>query len=372
MLHHYMTSRLPKTLLYLPLDDRTHISGPVSDALNIARSFAIAKIPSILIFNGQPELFRMFEETGIDVRRMAMPVSSVKTHINPLYRRRFSRQLAEFIEHEQIEVLYLLNNAAYLLNYFRESGIFKACAEIGGSPDPKPIRLFEKGVRLHPKSLAKAWYRKYVRLNYQSADLVVCISEAARGSALYTYGVKPKRVVVVRPGITGRLSGAKQGEIRRELGIKSGERVVLSVGRITRAKGIEDFGEVARIINSRGKDYRFVFVGVERNENYGTAIRQKYGEFVTFIGRRSDIANVYADTDLLVHLSHREGSPLVVIEALESGVPCVAWGIPGTSEDVEDGITGRTVPFGDHVAAAHAIEQIFEQPGLLEKFGEGA
>jgi len=79
-----------------------------------------------------------------------------------------------------------------------------------------------------------------------------------------------------------------------------------------------------------------------------------------------------ADADLLVHFSHWEGSPLVVIEALEFGVPCVAWGIPGTSEDVEDGITGRTVPFGDHVAAAHAIEQIFEQPGLMEKFGEGA
>ena len=178
--------------------------------------------------------------------------------------------------------------------------------------------------------------------------------------------------MVVRPGIRGRLAESNPGELRRELNIGADEKVVLSVGRITKAKGVEDFGEVARIINSRGKDYRFVFVGVERNENYGKAIRQKYGEFVTFIGRRSDIANVYADTDLLVHLSHREGSPLVVIEALEFGVPCVAWGIPGTSEDVEDGITGRTVPFGDHVAAAHAIEQIFEQPGLLEKFGEGA
>jgi len=87
---------------------------------------------------------------------------------------------------------------------------------------------------------------------------------------------------------------------------------------------------------------------------------------------RSDIPNVYADADLLVHLSHREGSPLVVIEALEFGVPCVAWDIPGSSEDVEDGVTGRAVPFGDHFAAADAIEQIFEQPGLLAKFGEGA
>ena len=211
-----------------------------------------------------------------------------------------------------------------------------------------------------------------MRLNYKRADLVICIGDAAQEAAIKTFSIRPEKTVVVRPGIRGRLAESNPGELRRELNIGADEKVVLSVGRITKAKGVEDFGEVARIINSRGKDYRFVFVGVERNENYGKAIRQKYGEFVTFIGRRSDIANVYADTDLLVHLSHREGSPLVVIEALEFGVPCVAWGIPGTSEDVEDGITGRTVPFGDHVAAAHAIEQIFEQPGLLEKFGEGA
>ena len=187
-----------------------------------------------------------------------------------------------------------------------------------------------------------------MRLNYKWADLVIYIGDAAQEAAIKTFSIRPEKTVVVRPGISGRLAESNPGELRRELNIGADEKVVLSVGRITKAKG------------------------VERNENYGNAIRQKYGEFVTFIGRRSDIANVYADTDLLVHLSHREGSPLVVIEALESGVPCVAWGIPGTSEDVEDGITGRRVPFGDHVAAAHAIEQIFEQPGLLEKFGEGA
>lgn len=367
-----MNSRILKTLFYLPLDDRTHISGPVADALNIARSFAYAQIPSIFIFNGQPEIFRLFEETGIDVRRVEMPVSSLKSHFNSVYRRRFSRRLADFIRQEKIELLYLLDNAPYLLNYVKNLDILKVCTEIGGSPDPRPIGLFDRGVRLHPKHLAKAWYRKYVRLNYRSADLVICISKAARGTALITYGIDRERVVVVRPGVTGRLSDSKRGAIRREFGIGADEKIVLSVGRITAEKGVEDFGEVARTVVSREKGYRFLFVGVERDESYGRMIRQKYGECVMFLGQRSDIANVYADADLLVHLSHREGSPLVVIEALEFGLPCVAWGIPGTSEDVVDGITGRTVPFGDRATAAHAIQHIFEQPGEIERLGAGA
>ncbi|MCH7972243.1 MAG: glycosyltransferase [Chloroflexi bacterium] len=176
----------------------------------------------------------------------------------------------------------------------------------------------------------------------------------------------------MRSGVTGRLRVSERGEIRREFAIGADEKIVLSVGRITREKGIEDFGEVARTVVSRGNGYRFSFAGVERDESYGRMIRQKYGQIVTFIGHRTDIADVYADADLLVHLSHREGSPLVVIEALEFGVPCVAWDIPGTSEEVDDGVTGRTVPFGDNAAAADAIQQIFEQTGELGRLGSGA
>ncbi|MCH7972244.1 MAG: hypothetical protein IH960_14575 [Chloroflexi bacterium] len=117
-----------------------------------------------------------------------MPVSSLKSYLNPAYRRRFSRRLVDFIRQEKIELLYLLNYAPYLLNYVKILDILKVCTEIGGSPDPRPIGLFDRGVRLPPKHLAKAWYRKYVRLNYRSADLVVCISTAAREVALKPTG----------------------------------------------------------------------------------------------------------------------------------------------------------------------------------------
>lgn len=62
----------------------------------------------------------------------------------------------------------------------------------------------------------------------------------------------------------------------------------------------------------------------------------------------------------------------MVIEALEYGVPCIAWDIPGVSEDVEDGITGRTIPFGDHTAVADAIQQTLNQPADRERFSSGA
>ena len=349
-----------------------NLEGTTSDAINAATSFVGAGVPSIVVYDGHPENFRRFEQTGIDVRRMEMPISGVKQHFNPFYRRRFSRRLADFIRDENIDVLHLGHGGPYILNYLKNSKVLKVCVQQGATPEFKPIGLFDGGIRLHPKNLLKAWYRKYVRLNYKRADLVVCIGDAAREAAIRTFHVRPERTVIVRPGINGRADGSKKGQIRKEFGIGPDEKIVLSVGRITKEKGVEDIGEVAKILSLRGKKYRFLFVGMERNEAYGRKIKERFGEAVTFIGHRTDIANVYADADLLVHLSHREGSPLVVIEALEFGIPCVAWDIPGTSEDVEDGVTGRTVPFGDHDAAANAVQQILEQPGEMDRLGSGA
>lgn len=368
----FISQKTPKILLFMPVNGGPNLGGTTADAINVAKSFARANVPSVVVFNGHPEIFRQFEGTGVDVRRMEMPVQGAKHHFNPLYRRRMSRQLSKFMRDESIDILHLGQGGPYVLNYLKNSSVLKVCVQQGATPDFKPVGLFDGGVRLHPKHLMKAWYRKYVRLNYKRADLVLCIGDAAREAAIRTFHIKPERAVIVRPGITGRLGNSKRGEIRREFGIGADEKVVLSVGRITKAKGVEDVGVVASMLASRGKNYRFLFAGQERDETYGRMVRQRYGRYVTFIGHRPDIANVYADADLLVHLSHREGSPLVVIEALEFGVPTVAWDIPGTSEDVENGVTGRTVPFGDREAAADAIQWIFEQPAELDRLSSGA
>jgi glycosyltransferase involved in cell wall biosynthesis len=361
-----------KILVFMPSSGEAGMDGTTSDAINIAKGFAEASIPSIFIFNGASQVFQTFEATGVDVRRMDMPAPGLKQHFNPVYRRKHSRKLADFIRREKIDVVHLGHGGAFVLNYLKSSDVLKVCVQQGATPEFKPIGLFDSGFTLNPKKLLKYWYRKYVRLNYKSADLVVCIGVAARQAALRTFGVRPERTAIVRPGIGGLLADSKGNVVRTELGIKPDEKVVLSVGRITRAKGAEDLGAVAKILSARGKNYRFVFVGRARDEEYGDRIKDTFGNYVDFLGHRSDIANLYADADMLVHLSHREGSPLVVIEALEFGVPCVAWDLPGVSEDVEIGVTGYAPAFGDHEGAADAIERILESASELDSLSAGA
>lgn len=364
---HLMPDHQPKILMFMPNIDGPNLDGTTADAINLAKSIVLAKIPAIFIYNGHQNKFKMFENTGVDVRRMSMPISGVKLHLNPFYRRRFSKQLAKFIADENIDILHLGQRGVYILNYVKNVDVLKSSVQQGATPDFKKIGLFDGGFRLRPVYIIKSWYRKYVALNYKRVEVAICLSDAARTAAIRTFNVEPDRAITVYPGVSSRVTESTKGSIRQEFGVDPNEKIVVSVGRITEAKGVEDFCELAKSLVKSGKDYRFLFIGDERNKSYGNMIRDKYGEYVTFLGYRDDTPNIYADADLYVHTSHRESGPLTIIEALEYGTPSIAWDIPGCNEQIVDGVTGSLIEFGNLTAMAQATEHLLENPTEYEK-----
>jgi glycosyltransferase involved in cell wall biosynthesis len=52
-----------------------------------------------------------------------------------------------------------------------------------------------------------------------------------------------------------------------------------------------------------------------------------------------------AEADILLFPSYREGTPRVVLEAAATGLPTVAFDVPGVRESVRESETGYLVPF---------------------------
>ena len=234
----------------------------------------------------------MFEDAGVDVRRMTMPISGVKQHLNPLYRRKFSKYLSRFINDENIDIIHLGHRGSYIFNYVKQVDVLKSCVQQAATPEFKKIGLFDGGFRFDPVYIIKAWYRKYVRFNYKRAEVVICLSDAVRTAAIHTYSVKPERAIAVFHGLISRIYDSTKETLRKELGIGPDEKIIVPVGRITKDKGVEYFCEMAKSLKDSGRNYRFIFIGQERQKSYGDTIRYKYGKYVSFLGHRLDTANI--------------------------------------------------------------------------------
>ena len=93
-------------------------------------------------------------------------------------------------------------------------------------------------------------------------------------------------------------------------------------------------------------------------------------DLVTFSGRRTDTARYYGMADLFVLLSHYEGLPMSVIEAMAAGLPVVATNVGGLPGIVAPGKNGALVDF-DASAIANEIKGITENESLYETLSTG-
>ena len=65
----------------------------------------------------------------------------------------------------------------------------------------------------------------------------------------------------------------------------------------------------------------------------------------------------------------RDGIPVVLMEAMASGVPVISTDVSGIPELVVDGETGVTVPEGDDSALAEAMAGLAGDAGMRDRLG---
>jgi glycosyltransferase involved in cell wall biosynthesis len=90
---------------------------------------------------------------------------------------------------------------------------------------------------------------------------------------------------------------------------------------------------------------------------------------VEWIGPRSDVPDLLAQSHIVCLPSYREGLPLSLIEAASSGRPIVTTDVPGCREIVRDGWNGLLVPPKDPVALADALQKLLLAPTVRQEMG---
>jgi glycosyltransferase involved in cell wall biosynthesis len=87
---------------------------------------------------------------------------------------------------------------------------------------------------------------------------------------------------------------------------------------------------------------------------------------VTFTGalNQAQVAVWYAKADTFALPSFAEGIPVVLMEAMASGMPCVTTRITGIPELIRDGKDGLLVTPSDSEELAAALERLMDDPSL--------
>jgi glycosyltransferase involved in cell wall biosynthesis len=206
---------------------------------------------------------------------------------------------------------------------------------------------------------------------FRSADLVLSVSPSLSDRYLGA-GLPAARLRLVPNGIdTNRFRPADAAErraLRRELGWPETAPIVLFVGFFSRDKRPDLLFRVWRnLAATAGSGAMLVYVGAtaqpyyEIDDSLSREIRNGAeaigrGSQVRFVSPTNEVEKHFRAADVFVLPSAREAHPLALLEAMASGLTCLATRLPGaTNVIIDDGVNGRLFPVDDEAALARAL-----------------
>lgn len=119
-------------------------------------------------------------------------------------------------------------------------------------------------------------------------------------------------------------STSNRDKLRKELGI-SNKYVIGHIGRFTKQKNHYFLIDIFEQYYKKNSNAVLLLVGIgELQDEIKDAVKKKKLEdAVIFLGKRSDVDELYSAIDLFVLPSLYEGLPVVGVEAQVSGLPCI-------------------------------------------------
>ena len=157
--------------------------------------------------------------------------------------------------------------------------------------------------------------------------------------------------------------GKRDGELRRQLGLPENAVVLACCGRLAAEKNLETLlAAFSRLPTTLPVNLLLIGDGPLRPKLEAVA-----GPRVIFTGYRrgEELASIYASADLFVFPSLSDTFGNVLLEAMASGLPAVAFDVPGPRDVVRHGETGLLVGNVEAEDLAAALAALIADPARL-------
>jgi glycosyltransferase involved in cell wall biosynthesis len=128
------------------------------------------------------------------------------------------------------------------------------------------------------------------------------------------------------------------------------------------------------MLKKRSVVARFLLAGAPDPDNRTSISSEDVSQWseeglIESLGYLRDIPDLFANSNIVVLPSYREGLPKVLIEAAACGRATVTTDVPGCRDAIEPGVSGILVPARDAGALADAIQFLIENPIRRKQMG---
>ncbi len=149
---------------------------------------------------------------------------------------------------------------------------------------------------------------------------------------------------------------------------------IIAVGRYSEQKGFDMLIKAWGKLSPKFKDWHLYIFGNEDRAPYEEMAKtEKCQDTCHCMPVTEDIATEYGKSSIFVMSSRYEGMPLVLIEAMSSGLACVSYNCPnGPSDIINDGIDGLLAINGDVDDLTNKMEALICNESLRSKMGTTA
>lgn len=217
---------------------------------------------------------------------------------------------------------------------------------------------------------------------YRHADKIIANSQFTKDELL-KLNIDSNKIISISPGVN--IDRFKPGlpfkDLHQLINLKKGQKLILSVGRLSRRKGFDFIIQTLPKLIEEGFDFQYALIGIGEDIDYLKTLAKKYNveNRVHFLGHVSmdDLPRWYNACDIFAMPNREingdtEGFGMVFLEAAACGKPVICGSAGGTGSAVVDRVTGLRVD-GDSIDnIALAFKELFSDLNFRQELGSNA
>ncbi|MFV8280288.1 glycosyltransferase family 4 protein [Christiangramia marina] len=211
---------------------------------------------------------------------------------------------------------------------------------------------------------------------------VFCISHELKDDVIKSGICKKEKIFVIGSGSSNgvdlikfnlSLENLEQGrKVRKKLGLKREDLLILYSGRIRKDKGIN---ELVLAFNRIALSRKNVFLLIQGKYDHFDSLTEEVLFLITKHPRifqegwKRNTEKFYAAADIFAFPSHREGFGNVALEASAMELPVIGFNVIGCRESISHGVSGLLIDEINSTQLEIGLVELIEKPKLRKELG---